>query len=180
MTTEAGPLSRAEIEAVLRSRAETLAQPLGDEKEQDVALEVLEFRLASEHYGIETAAIREVALLRAFTPLPAAPAFVMGVVNVHGRVVSVLNLKQLFELEVQGLSDMNRVIVLGDDRMEFGILADSILRTRQVPLSGVQKSLPTLTGTRARSLYGVTPERLVILDAARLLGDRELVVHQQI
>lgn len=180
MTRETGALSGAEIDAVLRSRAENLARPLRDEQEQREALEVLEFRLAAEHYGIETATIREVALLRAFTPLPAAPPFVMGIVNVHGRVVSVLNLKQLFELEVQGLSDMNRVIVLGDDRMEFGILADVILQTRRVPLSGMQKSLPTLTGTRARYLYGVTPERLVILDAAQLLGDRELVVHQQI
>ena len=64
--------------------------------------------------------------------------------------------------------------------MEFGILADVILGVLRVPLRNLQPTLPTLTGIREEYLKGITPGRLAILDAAKLLSDKKLIVHEEV
>lgn len=169
-------------DAVLEARARLLAQPQaveGDETANNL-LEVLAVQLAYETYAIETAFVREVYPLRDLTPLPCTPAFVAGIVNVRGQVMSVVNLKRLFELPEQGLTDHNKVVILSDGDMEFGILADAILDVREIPLHGLQPTLPTLTGVREDYLKGVTAERLVVLDAQKLLHHDNIVVHEEV
>lgn len=119
----------AEHAAILESRARALAQVAADENDMETA-EVVLFRLAHEIYGIETANVREVYPLKDLTPLPCVPDFVAGIVNVRGQVLSVIDLKRFFELPQQGMTDLNKVIVLADNVMEFGVLADAIIEAR--------------------------------------------------
>ena len=60
--------------------------------------------------------------------------------------------------------------------MEFGILADAVTGIRKISLDIIQPVLPTLTGIRAEYLKGVTDERVVILDAKKILGDEKIIV----
>lgn len=62
--------------------------------------------------------------------------------------------------------------------MEFGILADAIIGARNIVVSELQTSLPTLTSIREEYLKGITKERTVILDAQKLLSDKSIVVHE--
>src|SRR5580704_8938300 len=71
---------------VLRSRALALARKSAGRDSAEESLEVVEFLLAYENYGIELKYVREVYPLRDFTPLPGTPAFIMGVTNVRGQV----------------------------------------------------------------------------------------------
>ncbi len=75
---------------------------------------------------------------------------------------------------------MYGVIILSSGDMEFGILADDILGVSQVPVKDVQESLPTLTDIRAEYLKGVTKDRLTILDAKKILTDKNLIVHEEV
>jgi purine-binding chemotaxis protein CheW len=143
-------------------------------------LEVVEFSLAGERYGIETWWVREVSPLKTYTPLPCTPPFVLGLTNLRGQILSIVDVRQFFDLPHRGLTDLNKVIVLTGEGMEFGILADVIAGVRPVPRAALQPELPTLTGIRAEYLLGVTSEGLVILDGRRLLSDRSLVVHQEV
>lgn len=164
---------------LLKARAVTLAQELGNGEIAEY-VEVVVFVLAYETYGINTDYVREVYPLKDLTPLPCTPSFVAGIVNVRGKVLSVIDLKHLFELPAQGLTDLNRVIIISDDVMEFGILADAIVGVRHIPLEEIQTSLPTLTGVREEYLSGITAERLVILDAAKLLASSNIVVEEEV
>jgi purine-binding chemotaxis protein CheW len=143
-------------------------------------IEVVEFVLAHERYAIESDYVREVAPLENLTPLPCTPAFVLGIVNVRGEILSVIDLKKFFDLPEQGLTDLNKVIVLQSGNMLFGILADVIAGVRRIPLTGILPSLPTLTGVREEYLKGVTAERIVVLDAEKLLMDESIVVQEQV
>jgi len=165
---------------ILRDRAKVLARKPEREASDEVYIEVVEFRLAQERYAVESAFVREVYPLKELTPLPCTPPFVLGIVNVRGQILSVVDLKVLFELPEEGLTDLNRVIILRSNSMEFGILADAILGTRRVLLGQVQASLPTLTDVREEYLKGVTEERMVILDAEKLLADPRTVVHEEV
>ncbi|MDP3511213.1 MAG: chemotaxis protein CheW [Sulfuritalea sp.] len=142
--------------------------------------EALEFLLAREHYALETSWVREVYPLRELTPLPGTPDFVMGIIHVRGRIVSVLDIKTFFELPAQGLSDLNKVIVLGDGAMEFGILGDAIVGVRRIPRDDLQAPLPTLTDIRAEYLMGITRQRQVVLDGHKLLSDPAIVVAAEV
>ena len=109
-------------------------------------LEVVSFMLGQEKYGVETRYVREVCPLNELTPLPGTPPFVLGIVNVRGQVLSVIDIRKLFDLPQKGVGDLDRVIVLQHGGMEFGILANSILGVVQVPTDDLQPSLPTLDG----------------------------------
>lgn len=165
---------------LLRARAQALAREPGRQEVAAGTLEVVEFLLASERYGVESLYVREVYPLKAFTTLPCMPSFVLGIINIRGQILSIIDLKKFFDLPAKGLTDLNKVIVVHNDAMVFGILADTILGVRSIPLDVIQPSLPTLTGIRAAYLKGVTNERLVILDAGKLLGDPTLIIHEEV
>ncbi len=169
-----------EKKTILRARAKALAREPEKEAVNLEYIEVVAFLLAYEQYGIESSYVREVYPLKEFTPLPGTPAFVLGVVNVRGQILSVVDIKKFFDLPEKGLTDLNKVIIIQHDKMEFGILADAVLGVRSIPLAAIQPSLPTLTGIRADYLKGVTGERLVVLDAVKILSDPQIIVHEQV
>jgi purine-binding chemotaxis protein CheW len=164
---------------VLRERARALARepkPTGMAQE---FLEVIEFRLASETYAVETAFVREVHPMKDFTPVPGTPPFVLGIINLRGQILSVVDLKRFLNLEEKGLGELNKVILIRSDRTEFGILADVILGTHSIPRTAIQPPLSTVTGIGAEYLKGVTAERVIILDAGTILDDEKIVVHEE-
>jgi purine-binding chemotaxis protein CheW len=164
---------------ILRERAQALAR-VPPPPAADTILEVLEFGLASERYAIEQRYVQEVQPLRELTPLPGTPAFILGIVNVRGRIVPVLDLKKFFELPERGLTDLHRTIIVRGHDLEIGLLADVIIGISGVPVESLQPSLPTLTGIRADYLRGVTDRRLVVLAVERILSDPKIIVHEEV
>ncbi|MGH8264797.1 MAG: chemotaxis protein CheW [Steroidobacteraceae bacterium] len=168
--------SAAERARIMKARALAMARERGFAEAKEEALEVVEFRLADESYALESSFVREVYPLRDLTPLPGVPAFVAGIINLRGQIVSVVDLKALIELPAKGLTDLNKVILLGDKQIEFGLLVDMVTGVRRIPIRDIQASLPTLTGVRAEYLRGLCDNRLVVLDAAKLLANPRFIV----
>jgi len=164
---------------ILRQRAQALAREAEESSTTGEYLEVVEFLLAYERYGIESSYVREVYPLKDLTPLPGTPPFVLGIINVRGQLLPLIDIKKLFDLPEKGLTDLNKVIVIASETMLLGILADVVVGVQSLPLPSLQPSLPTLTGIRAEYLRGVTQEQLVILDAKSILSDKNLVLHHQ-
>lgn len=169
-----------EKKRILKERAYALAKEAPKEVAAGEQMEVVKFLLAQETYGIESSYVREIYPLKELTPVPCTPAFVLGIISVRGQMLSVIDIKKFFDLPEKGLTDLNKVIVLHNAEMEFGILADSILGVRAIELSGIQSSLPTLTGIREEYLKGVAQGREIILDAVKLLSDKNIVVHEEV
>src|SRR5258708_21522637 len=170
----------AEAEQILRARAHTLARPPRPAPAADTMLELLEFRLASERYALETRHVQDVHPLRELTPLPCTPPFILGIVNVRGRVLPVLDLKKFFDLPERGLTDLHRMILVRGNGLELGLLADVIVGIRSVSADSLQPSLPTLCGIRADYLKGIGEDRLVVLDFDRILSDPKIVVPEEV
>jgi len=175
-----GEAAANEVGQVLHARALALARRPEEARAADTLIELLEFRLAHERYAVETRHVREVHPLRSLTPLPCAPTFVRGIVNVRGRITAVLDIKRFFELPQAGLTDLHRVVLIQGDGLEVGLLADAIGGVRTIALQELQDQLPTLTGIRAGYLKDVTAQGLVVLDAQRLIEDPGIVVQEEI
>lgn len=180
MTDDSREPSTAGAAAVLRARARALARPVERAPVAETLLEVLEFRLAQERYAIETQYLREVVPLGELTPLPFTPPFVLGIVNVRGRILPVLDIKKFYDLPEQGLTDLHRIIIVHGHDLELGLLADAVVGVGSIPLESLQPSLPTLTGIRGEFLKGVTADRLVVLDLDRMLTDPRIVVDEEV
>jgi len=178
--TKGASIPAPDARQVLRSRAQVLARPPEQAPAADTLLEVLEFRLALERYAVETRHVHEVVPLKELTSLPCTPPFVLGIVNVRGRITPVIDIKKFFGLPDQGLTDLHRIILVRGNDLELGLLADVIAGVRTIPMDSVQSSLPTLTGIRADYLKGVTAERLVVLDLDRILADPKIIVHEEV
>ena len=171
-----GPEARRRV---LKERSASLARPSEAERDE-AALELVTFRVSRETYGIESRHVQEVYPLRELTPVPCTPPFVAGMVNVRGQILSVVDIRAFFDLPRQGISDLNRVVILKSQDMSFGILADAIVGPRRIAEGDLQASLPTLTEVREEYLKGVTADRLVVLDGAKILSDPRLVVHEDV
>lgn len=170
--------SKEENQAILKKRARLLAQDIQQVDNVQEFLEIVEFQLASETYGLESSFVREAYPLKDFTPLPGVPPFVLGIVNVRGKILSVIDLKKFFGLPQNGLGQLNKLIILRDEQMEFGILADDILGARSIPVDSIQPAPPTISGIGAEFLRGVTAGHVILLNAEKILNDEKIIVDQ--
>lgn len=169
-----------DIGRILKARSKALAQERKAAGEPGDYLEVLEFVLAYERYGLETEFVRGVHPLKEFTPLPCTPPFILGIINVRGQILAVIDLKRFFNLPDKGLSNLNKVIILRRGRMEVGILADAVAGVRTVAPAEVQAPPPTLEGISPDYLKGITKEALVVLDGGKILSDPKLIIHEEV
>jgi len=173
--------SPEEKRRILRDRARALAKGAVEEgPASGKTLDVVEFLLAGEHYAIESEYVRAIRPLKDLTLLPCTPGFVSGITNVQGQILSVIDLKKLFDIPDAGLTSLNKIVIARMGTMELGILADDVLGVRSVPVESLQPSLSTTKGIQAEYLRGVTSDRLIVLDIGRILSDRRLIVQEKV
>ena len=162
----------------LKARAQALARiPVAEGSTE--GFEALEFRLAGERYALESCHIREVFPLENLTMLPGTPPFVLGIANLRGEMVSVIDMGKFFGLPERGLGELNKLIVLSHSEMCFGILADEVIGIRFILQKEILAPLPTLTGIRRDFLKGVMGGHTIILDAPGLMKDKRMVVYEE-
>lgn len=171
---------KKEIRIKLKERASVMAKETEEKKSTSELTEVIAFSLVTEIYGIESAFVREVYPLRDFTPLPGVPSYILGIINVRGQILPVVDLKKFFNLSEIGLGELNKVLILNNGQMEFGILADVVHGTQSIDNDDIKSIPPTVTGIGEEYIKGVTTERLIVLDGEKLLSDRNIVVNDEI
>jgi len=170
-----GGMSAESVRKILEERARRIASP--EEMEDETGfLELLRFQLSYQEYAIEMRYVREVVLTGEITPVPGAPPFISGICAARGQIISLVDLRVLFALPEKGLTDLNRVIVMTNGQITFGILADSITGIGTIPATSVNPPDPGLLPAAKRYLKGRAGSSLVVLDAAAILGDPALVV----
>jgi chemotaxis signal transduction protein len=163
--------------AILAGRARAAARPKEEVRETRFS-ETLTFRLGGEEYAIEMQYIREVFIIREITPVPGVPDFIAGICAVRGEIISVVDLRTLFSIPEHGLTDLNRVIVLTDGAITFGILADYITDIGTRPTDRLSPPGPGTTPIGDRYLLGVADRATLVLDAAAILADPGMVIDE--
>jgi purine-binding chemotaxis protein CheW len=174
-TEGATRLSPERARAVMDERARALAHPAAVATADTAMLTVLAFSAGEERYGIEAHHVREVARLTDLTPLPGAPDFLAGVINLRGRILAVIDLRTFLGA---GGSGAARIVVLGGDRAEFGVLAAADCEVHPLWPDEILEPPASLHGAARDFVRGVTAGGLVVLDGEALLRDPRLFVDQ--
>jgi len=163
--------------ALMEERARKLARV--EQREQVIEdLEVATFALANERYAVESKHIREIAPFTGLTRVPGAPDFVAGVVNLHGQIVAIIDIRRLSGLPHGKPDSDSKVIVLGHERTEFAIIADSVDRIERFNRSELLEPPDGVSGIGREHMLGVTLEALIVLDGEALMNDKRLVINQ--
>ncbi|HET89200.1 MAG TPA: hypothetical protein ENN99_00450 [Chloroflexi bacterium] len=198
---ETAEVALEEIQRVWARRAAELAQSL-DEQDQGDQVRLVLIRLGREIYGIDAQYVYYVKPTEGITPVPRVPEWVAGVINMRGRILSVVDLRQFFGLpagpdEGKGLADLGegmlQLVVIETPDMEIALLVDDVLTVESLPTGQMQDAAGTVRGLRAEYVQGVIARRdrdpasgieedrlVVILDLLAVLSDPRLIVHEEI
>jgi purine-binding chemotaxis protein CheW len=168
-TEEALRLSPERARQVMEERARTLARVTMEAPNAAEVIEVVRFGLANERYAIETPYLREVIRFTDYTPIPGAPDFLVGLLNLRGEILAVFDLRKFFGIVDKGVTDLSRVIVLGGERSEFGVLADTVHEVMTLRNTEVFEPPGSVAGIAREYLRGVTKDGLIVLDGKALL-----------
>lgn len=96
------------------------------EKETPTAIELLTFQLAEQEYSLDIMSVREIRGWTKTTPLPHAPSYMKGVINLRGTVLPVMDLSERLGLKPQEHTDRNVIIVVNHDDVMTGLLVDAV------------------------------------------------------
>lgn len=135
---------------------------------------IVVFRLAGELYGMTLEAVREIGRVPPVTPIPGAEGFVVGVCNLRGNIIALLDLHALFDLGAgEEVLPSHRMLIVSNGDLTAGLLVDGVEGVMEVdeidpPLAGMPEGLrPYLVGhVRGDSL-------VAIIDPAILLAMRQ-------
>ncbi|MES9980178.1 MAG: chemotaxis protein CheW [Candidatus Thiodiazotropha sp. 6PLUC5] len=147
-----------------------------DESGGSPLIQFVTFILMDEVYGINVMQVQEVLRVTEIAPVPGAPSYVLGIVNLRGNVVTVIDTRKRFGLPSVEVNDASRVIVIESEKQVVGILVDAVAEV--VELSEDQIDVASNVGKEERSSYmqGVDTQDkrlLILVDLNKLLTDEE-------
>ena len=164
---------------LLKMRAGELAKDLRGTEVDEEAIHVVEFMLSDEKYAIEADYIIEVYPLKNLKKIACTPPHITGVINFHGQILPVVNLKVVMDLPSREIGNRAVVLILMSEQMEFGILADFLIGNNHIPISKIQTSLSTLSEVQEEYFRGITTDDTVILNGLKILSDSNLIVNDK-
>ena len=135
------------------------------------------FQLDDETYGIDVMQIREVLRSVEISPVPGAPAFVLGIINLRGNVVAIIDTRSRFNLPQREVDESSRIIILDTGDYVVGFLVDSVSEVAELRNENIEVAPDTGNGEASRfinGLYNRDEGLLILVDASRLLSDDEL------
>jgi len=142
-------------------------------------LHIVEFTLAGERHALEAVHVQEVLVLEQVAKVPCTPAFVHGIINLRGRILSIIDMRVFFDLPREQSALHATVLVVNSMDMEMGILADQVVGAYPLSRNTIHPPSSDTTGIRAAYLHGVAGTDLIVLDALKLLQDPALVVNEE-
>lgn len=142
----------------------------------DPILQWVTFKLAGETYGINVMQVQEVLRYTEIAPVPGAPAYVLGIINLRGNVVTVIDTRHRFGLETGDITDNTRIVIIEADKHVVGILVDSVAEVVYLRQSEIETAPNVGNEESAKFIQGVchkNNELLILIELNKLLTDEE-------
>jgi len=135
-------------------------------------LHVVGFHIGRETYGVPILSVHEIVRVPEITPVPDAPGFVEGVINLRGKIVSVIDLrKRLGQNDIQ-TSKRNRILVVEHNGRLCGLMVDAASEVLKIPMADVEPATSVFQGGGLNCVTGLGKHRgrlIVLLDMTKLL-----------
>lgn len=144
--------------------------------EDDPILQWVTFRLADETYGINVMRVQEVLRYNEIAPVPGAPAYVLGIINLRGNVVTVIDTRDRFGMPPGEVTDNTRIVIIESDSQVIGIMVDAVAEVVYLKQSEIETAPNVGNDDTSRFIQGVchkNDELLILVDLDKLLTEDE-------
>ncbi|SQD80613.1 chemotaxis protein CheW [Moritella yayanosii] len=143
---------------------------------EDEVLQWVTFKLENEIYGINVMQVQEVLRYTEIAPVPGAPNYVIGIINLRGNVVTVIDTRVRFGLMPSEVSENSRIVIIEADKQVIGILVDGVAEVVYLRSSEIDMAPSVGTDESAQFIQGVSNrdgELLILVDLNKFLSDDE-------
>jgi purine-binding chemotaxis protein CheW len=138
----------------------------------------LTFSLGDEEYGIGILKVKEIIGMMRITPVPQAPDFIKGVVNLRGKVIPVLDLRLRFGMNESGYTERTCIVVVEIDnaqaKLHIGVVVDSVSEVLNIKASDIEDAPSFGTTLSSDCILGMAKtggKVKILLDIARVLSN---------
>ena len=142
----------------------------------DPILQWVTFRLDNETYGINVMQVQEVLRYTEIAPVPGAPSYVLGIINLRGNVVTVIDTRKRFGLACSETTDQTRIVIIESDSQVIGILVDAVAEVVYLRQSEIEATPNVGNEENAKFIQGVchkNDELLILVDLEKFMTDEE-------
>jgi len=139
----------------------------------DRVVQLVTFRLGGETYGIDVMNVQEVLRITEIAPVPGAPDYVLGIINLRGNVVTVVDTRARFGLPSSETDDASRIVIVESENQVVGILVDSVAEVVELNQSEVDVAPNVGNEDSGRYVQGVAnreSDLLIVIDLDKLLA----------
>ncbi len=147
-----------------------------DGLEEDPITQWVTFILDGEKYGINVIQVREVLRNIEIAPVPGALSYILGIINLRGNVVTVLDTRARFGLTSADFNEESRIIIIETNDQIVGLLVDSIAEVADILQSQIELTPNVGNDDSAKYIRGVhskNGELLILVDVEKVLSDDE-------
>ena len=149
---------------------------MGNEIIQRDEQQLVVFDLASEAYGVDIGAVREIIGLQEITKVPRTPQFVEGVINLRGKVIPVIDLRKRFALQVAAETRDNRIVVVDIGGQDIGAVVDAVTEVLRITRDSIEPPASVITTDDSGYLLGIgklDDKLIILLDLQQVLSQSE-------
>ncbi|ANI61751.1 purine-binding chemotaxis protein CheW [Pseudomonas sp. PvR086] len=143
---------------------------------EDPILQWVTFKLDNETYGINVMRVQEVLRYTEIAPVPGAPSYVLGIINLRGNVVTVIDTRQRFGLGTVDVSDNTRIVIIEADKQVVGIMVDSVAEVVYLRQSEIETAPNVGNEESAKFIQGVcnkNNELLILVELDKMMSEEE-------
>lgn len=142
----------------------------------DPVIQWVTFRLDNETYGINVMQVQEVLRVTEIAPVPGSPNYVLGIINLRGNVVTVIDTRQRFGLVPREMDDSTRIVIIEVNKQVVGILVDSVAEVVDLRASEIETAPNVGSDESSKYIQGVSSrdeELLILIDLNKFLSSEE-------
>ncbi len=143
---------------------------------EDPMIQWVTFRLDGETYGINVMQVQEVLRYTEIAPVPGASYHVLGIINLRGNVVTVIDTRLRFGLAQGEINDNTRIVIIETGRHVIGIMVDAVAEVVYLRQSEIDITPNIGNDETAKFIQGVcnkNKELLILIDLDKMLTDEE-------
>lgn len=142
----------------------------------DVMHQCVTFRMEGEQYGINVMQVQEVLRVSEIAPVPGAPHYVLGIINLRGNVVTVIDTRKRFGQPEHEIDDLSRIIIIEVEGQVVGLLVDQVAEVAYMRTSQIESAPDVGNDESAKYIQGVVTREeglLILVDVNKLLSKDE-------
>lgn len=140
--------------------------------------QLVTFSLGEEEYGVPILQVQEIIKFTDITKVPRSPDFVKGVINLRGRVIAVIDLREKFGLTEKIVDKHTRIIIVESQGATLGLIVDNVNEVKKVKNAMIDPPPPIVSGISSEFIKGVAridQRLLIIIDLDKVLSTTEAV-----